>query len=70
MVFSTKVNYALPLPFNDPQVLSSTTDKAKMFTENIFNINSNLDQLGISLPAFFSRTNLKLYDVSGTAKLV
>ena len=42
--------------FNDPEVLSSASDKAKLFAEN-FSKNSNLDDSGISLPVFPSRTN-------------
>ena len=37
--------------FNDPEVLSSASDKAKLFAEN-FSKNSNLDDSGISLPFF------------------
>ena len=40
-----------------------------MFAEN-FSLNSNLDDLGVSLPAFTSRTNLKLHNISVTPKLV
>ena len=40
-----------------------------MFAEN-FSRNSNLDDSGISLPVFPSRTNLKLHNVSVTAKMV
>ena len=35
--------------FNSPEVLSSTSDKAKLFAES-FSKNSNLDDSGISLP--------------------
>ena len=42
-------------PFNGPEVLSSVSDKAKLFAEN-FSKNTNLDDLGISLPVFPSRT--------------
>ena len=42
---------ALPPLFNDPEVLSSTCDKAKLFAEN-FCKNSKLDDSGISLPVF------------------
>ena len=48
-------------------MLSSAFDKAKLFPEN-FSINSNLDDSGISLPVFPSRTNLKL-DISVTPKM-
>ena len=51
------------------EVLSSTSDKAKLFLEN-FSKNSNLDDSGISLPVFPSRTNLKLHNISVTPKMV
>ena len=56
-----------PIPplSNGPEVLSSVYDKAKLFGEN-FSMNSNLDNSGISLPVFFSRTNLKLHNISVT----
>ena len=41
-------------------MLSSASDKGKLFVEN-FSQNSNLDDPGISLPVFLSRTNLKLH---------
>ena len=51
---------AIPPLFNDPEVLSFASHKAKFFPGN-FSKNANLDTSGISLPAFPSRTNLKLY---------
>ena len=54
---------------NGPEVLSSASDKAKLFPEN-FPKNSNLDDPGISLPVFPSRTNLKLNNISVTPKMV
>ena len=60
---------AIPPLFNGPEVLSSTSDKAKLFAKN-FSKNSNLDDSGISLPIFPSRTNLKLYNISITPKMV
>ena len=48
--------------FNDPNVLSSASDKVKLFDKN-FSKNSNLDDLGISVPFFLSRTNLKLHNI-------
>ena len=45
---------AIPPLFNDPEVLFSASDKAKLFAEN-FSKNSNLDGSGISLPVFPSR---------------
>ena len=50
-------------------MLSSPSDKAKLFAENICK-NSNLDDSGISLPVFTSRTNLKLHNISLTLKMV
>ena len=55
--------------FNGTEVLSSASDKAKLFAENFY-MNSNLDDPGISLPVFPSRTNLKLHNVSVTPKMV
>ena len=60
---------AIPPLFNGPEVLSSASDKAKLFAEN-FSLNSNLDDLGVSLPVFPSRTNLKLHNISITPKMV
>ena len=56
---------AIPPLFNGPKVLSSASDKAKLFAEN-FSLNSNLDDSGVSLPVFSSRTNLKLHNISVT----
>ena len=50
-------------------MLSSASDKAKLFAES-FSLNSNLDDLGVSLPVFPSRTNLKLHNISVTPKMV
>ena len=60
---------AIPPLINDPKVLSSASDKAKLFAEN-FSKNSNLDDSGISLPVFPYRTNLKLHNISVTLKMV
>ena len=60
---------ATPPLFNGPEVLSSASDKAKLFAEN-FSMNSNLDDSGISSPVFPSRTNLKLHNLSVTPKMV
>ena len=60
---------AIPPLFNGKKVLSSAFDKAKLFAEN-FSMNSNLDDSGISLPVFPSRTNLKLHNISVTPKMV
>ena len=55
-----KGKYVISPLFNGPEVLSSASDKAKLFPEN-FSMNSNLDDSGILLPFFPSRTNLKLH---------
>ena len=60
---------AIPPLFNGLEVLSSASDKAKLFAEN-FSLNSNLDDLGVSLPVFPSRTNLKLHNIFVTPKMV
>ena len=60
---------AIPLLFNSPEVLSSASDKAKMFTEN-FSKNFNLDDSGVPLPGFPSRINLKLHNISLSPKIV
>ena len=52
-----------------PEVLSSASDKTKLFTK-IFSMNTNLDDSGISLPVFPSRTNLKLHNIFVTLKMV
>ena len=54
---------------NGPEVLSSACDKAKLFAIN-FSKNSNLEDSGISLPVFPSRTNLKLHNIFITPKMV
>ena len=59
---------AIPPLFSGPEVLSSASDKAKLFGKNVSK-NSNLDNLGISLPVFTSRTNLKLHNISITPKM-
>ena len=51
------------------EALYSASDKAKCFAEN-FSKNSNLDDSGITLPAFPSRTNLKLQNISVTSQMV
>ena len=60
---------AIPPLFSCPEVLSSASDKAKLCAEN-FSKNSNLDDSGISLPIFPSRTNQKLYNIFVTPKMV
>ena len=46
---------AIPLLYLNSEVLSSASDKAKLFAEN-FSKNPNLDDSGISLPVFHSST--------------
>ena len=69
IVFLTKINllYLLPL-LNSTGVLSSASDKAKLFAEN-FSENSNLGYSGISLPVFPSRMSLKLHNFFVTPKM-
>ena len=50
-------------------MLFSASDKAKLFAEDFLK-NSDLDDSGISLPVFHSRTILKLDNVSVTSKLI
>ena len=60
---------AIPPVLNGPEVLSSASDKAKLFAENL-SLNSNLDHSGISLSVFPSTTNLKLHNIPVTPKMV
>ena len=64
-----KGKFAISSLFNDPEVLSSISDKANLFAKN-FSMNSSVDDSGISLPVFPSRTNLKLHNISATPKMV
>ena len=64
-----KSKSAIPPLFNGPEVLSSASAKAKLFAENVSK-NSNLDDSGIYLRIFPSRTNLKLLNISITPKMV
>ena len=60
---------AIPPLFSGPEVLSSASDKVKLFAEN-FSKKSNLNNSSISLPVFSSRTNLKRHNISVTPKMV
>ena len=60
---------AVPPLINGPEVLSSASDKAKLFPKN-FSGNSNLYNLVISLPVFSSRITLKLHNIFITARMV
>ena len=55
--------------FNRLEVLSSSSNKAKLFPVN-FSLNSNLDDLGVSLLVFPSRTYLTLHNIFVTPKMV
>ena len=55
--------------FNGLEVLSSVSDKTKLFAKN-FSQNFNLDDSGISLLVFLSRTSLKLHNISVSPKMV
>ena len=50
-------------------MLPSASDKAKLVAEN-FSKNLNLDDSGISLPDFSSRTNLKQHNICVSPKMV
>ena len=58
--FFLNTKSALSPLFDGPEVLSSASDKAKWFAKKFFK-NSKLDDSGISLTVFPSRTNLKLH---------
>ena len=60
---------AIPPLFNGSELLSGASDKTKLFAKS-FAKNSFLDDSGISLPVFPSRTNLKLHNISVTLKMV
>ena len=60
---------AIPPLFNDPEVLTFVSDKVILFVKN-FPKNSKLEDLGIPLPIFSSRTNLKLHNFSVTPNMV
>ena len=49
--------------------MSYASDKAKLFAENVSK-DSNLNDSGIFLPVFPSRTNLKLHNMFVTPKMV
>ena len=60
---------AIPPLCNGPEVLSSASDKAKLFAKN-YSQNSNLDDSDIPLRVFPSRPNLKLHNISIAPKMV
>ena len=65
----SKVESDIPPLFNNAEVLPSASHEAKLFP-NSFSKNSNNDDLDVSLPAFPSRTNMKLHNISVTPKMV
>ena len=50
-------------------MIQVSSDEAQLLAKT-FSRSSNLDDLGMSLPAFPSRTNLKLHNIPVTPKLV
>ena len=60
---------AIPPLFSRQKALPSASDKANLFAKK-FSKNSNLDDSGISLPVFPSRTNPKLHNISVTPKMI
>ena len=52
IIVLNKGKSTIPLLFNDPEVVPSASDNAKLFAEN-FSKNSFLDDSGIFLPVFF-----------------
>ena len=60
---------AIPPQINGSEVLSPAPNKAKLFAKNFSN-HSNLEDSGISLPVFPSRTNLRLHNISITPRMV
>ena len=66
IIFLSQMTLLRWLPY---LLLFSAYDKAKLYAKNILK-DSNLDDLGISLPVFLSRTNLKLHNVSVTPEMV
>ena len=64
-----KGKFSIPPPFKGLEVLSSASDRGKLLAKS-FSKNSNLDDSGIPLPVFPSRTNLKLHNISVTLDTV
>ena len=60
---------AIPPLFDGLEEPSSASDKANLFTGNLSK-NSSLDDSGILLLVFLSRTNQKLHDISLSPKMV
>ena len=68
-MFSSKGNVLYLLYSTVGESPASDNAKLSKIAENI-SVNSNLDDSGISLPFFPSRTNLKLHNISITPKMV
>ena len=66
-VFSTNVNLLYLLYSMDKMCLTGVL--ANLFAKS-YSKNSNLDESGIALPVFPSRTNLKLHNIFITPKMV
>ena len=64
IMFSTKLDLLFVF-FNSPEALSSGSDEAKLLAGNVSD-DTNLDDSGISLLAFPSRTKLKLCNIHVT----
>ena len=64
-----KGKFGIPHLFNGHEVIPFASDKEKLSAKN-FSKNSNLDDSGISLLGFLSRSNLKLHGIHVTPKLV
>ena len=64
-----KDKFAIRPLFNSLELLSSEFDKAKLFTKYFF-MNNNLDNSGISLTVFSSRTNVTLHTIFVTPKMI
>ena len=65
----SKGKSGMPSLCNGPEVLSSVSDKAKLFPKK-FSKNSNPDDSRCSQAFSLSRTNLKLHNSSVTPKIV
>ena len=60
---------AIPPLFNGLELLSSASDRAKLFAIN-FSRNSNLDDSSIFLPVFPTRSNLQLHNIFVISEMV
>ena len=69
IVFSTKVNLLYLLYLTGRRCCLLHLIKQNCLLKD-FSLNSNLDDSGVSLPVFPSRTNLKLHNISITPKMV